>query len=181
MDEEEFLETVRQEVSLDSKEGVMTITDATVRTLGERITDGEASDLAQNLPEQLEETLTDVNPGEADPFSLEEFIERVSDRAEVDESDVVVHSRAVATALAVAVKTELEIVREQLPSEFDVIFEPGGPITDDKGAIVDLSSGEFPTETRQPDLWLLFRACDLLHSIAQREPEIAGAQNGGDR
>lgn len=129
MHEEDFLETVRQGASLDSTEQARTVTEATLRTLGERITDGEADDLARNLPPEFATALTDASPGEADPFSLEEFVERVSGRAEIDDSLVVEYSRGVAAALAEGADTELETAREQLPPEFDVIFVPGGPTT----------------------------------------------------
>lgn len=131
MDEEEFIETVYQEAPLESADEAREVTTATLQTLGERITDGEASDIAVHLPEPLADVLVDV-PGEADPFSLDEFTARVSDRAGVDESDVIAYSQAVATGISLAAADELKVAREQLPSEFDVIFEPGGPITQDE-------------------------------------------------
>lgn len=130
MHEEEFIGTVRQEAPLESTDIAQDVTNATLQTLGERITDGEASDIAQHLPENVAKPLTDA-PSEAEPFSLAEFTTRVSDRAGIEESDVVVSSRAVATALSTAAAAELENTREQLPTEFDVIFEPSGPITRD--------------------------------------------------
>lgn len=131
MDEEEFIETVRREAPFESTDRIREITTATLRTLGERITDGEASDLAQHLPDSVAAALVDVS-GEADPFSLDEFIARVSDRAGVDESDAVAGSRAVAAAVSVAAPDELDVAREQLPPAFDLIFEPGGPTTEDE-------------------------------------------------
>lgn len=132
MQGDEFLETIRQEASLDSNDAARNVAEATLRTFGERITDGEASDLARTLPAEFEEALTDVSPGEAEPFPLEEFTDRVSNRADVDESRVIEYSRAVATALAQDADVKLDAAREQLPSEFDVIFEPSGPIREDE-------------------------------------------------
>lgn len=129
MDEEELIETVRREAPLESADTAREVTTATLRTLGERITDGEASDLAVRLPEPLADALLDV-PGEAEPFSLEEFTDRVSDRAGIEESNVIAGSRAVATAVSTVAADELETAREQLPAEFDLIFEPGGPVTE---------------------------------------------------
>lgn len=131
MHEEEFIETVRREAHLESTEVAGDVTTATLRTLGERITDGEASDVARHLPENEAETLTDA-AGEAEPFSLDEFTARVSDRADVDESDVVAATRGVAAALSTAAPDEFETACEQLPAEFDVIVEPSGPITTDE-------------------------------------------------
>lgn len=132
MHEEEFIDTVRREASIESTDMARDVTDATLRTLTERISDGEAADIARHLPESLAKTLTDANSGEAEPFSLDEFTERVSERAEIDEPRVIASSRAVATALSAAAEAELETAREQLPPEFDVVFEPGGPITEDE-------------------------------------------------
>lgn len=132
MHEDELLDTVRQEAPLESTDSARSVTEATLRTLGERITDGEASDLARHLPADLAEPLVDASPGEAEPFSLREFVERVGDRAGVDESRVVECARAVAVALAAASADELETTREQLPTEFDAVFAPGGPTTEDE-------------------------------------------------
>lgn len=132
MDEEEFIETVRREAPLESGDVARDVTEATLYTLGERITDGEASDLARDLPDEFVEILVEEPPGEAEPFPLEEFRRRVSDRAGVDEDDVVAHSRAVAAALELAAGSELATAREQLEPEYDVIFEPGGPVTADE-------------------------------------------------
>lgn len=132
MQEEEFIDTVRQEGPFESREEARDVTSATLRTLGERITDGAAADVTPGLPENVGEMLTEDVPTEAEPFSLDEFTARVSDRAGVDESDVIPGSQAVATAVSRAAEDELDLAREQLPSEFDVIFEPDGPSTADE-------------------------------------------------
>lgn len=132
MDEEEFIETVRREAPLDSKDEARDVTEATLVTLGERITDGEASDLARDLPDAFAGPLVEDPPGEAEPFPLEEFTARVSERADVAEDDAVAYGEAVATAVSEASGDELEAAREQLDPEYDVIFEPGGPATADE-------------------------------------------------
>ena len=130
MHEDEFIETVRQEASLDSADAAREATDATLRTLGERISDGEVDDIADQLPEGIAAPLVEAGGGPAEPLSLEEFTRRVDDRADVD-AEAVVATRAVATALDEATD-ELGPAREQLPTEFDVVTEPGGPVTDDE-------------------------------------------------
>lgn len=132
MDVAEFIDIVRREAPLESEDAARDVTEATLYTLGERITDGEASDVARDLPDELAETLVEDPPGEAESFPLEEFTERVSDRVGVDDSQIVAQIRGVATALSVAAGDELEMAREQLESEYDVIFEPGGPATADE-------------------------------------------------
>lgn len=131
MHEDEFLETVRQEAAIQSKDAARSISEATLQTVGERITDGQAQDIAPALPDAFADSLVESHPNEADVFSIDEFTERVSERAGIPESDVPKQSRAVVTALSTT-DTELQTVREQLPTEFNVIFEPAGPIeTDD--------------------------------------------------
>jgi uncharacterized protein (DUF2267 family) len=130
MDEERFIETVRREAPLASGAAAREVTEATLHTLGERITDGEAEDLARHLPNELVAALAEEPPGEAEPFPLEEFVARVSERAAIEESDVVPVAGAVATALEEAVpEAEFEAAREQLPPAFDAVVEPGGPAT----------------------------------------------------
>lgn len=131
MDEEELIETVRREAPRESAAEVREVMTALLRTLGERITVGEASDVAGHLPDPLADELLDA-PDAADPFSLDEFTARVSDRAGIDEDDAIVYSQAVARGISQVAADELEVAREQLPPEFDVIFEPGGPITEDE-------------------------------------------------
>lgn len=131
MEDDEFIETVRREAPLESEDTARDVTAATMETLGERITGGEATDLADRLPDEVAESILGA-PGEAEPFSLEEFTSRVSERAGVDETHAVEHGRAVATALSVEAGDELDAAREQLPSEFDLIFEPGGPVTEEQ-------------------------------------------------
>lgn len=132
MREEEFIETVRQEAPIETNDAARSVADATLRTLGERITDGQVEEVAPALPDAFAEPLTEASPGEAEEFGLEEFADRVSDRAGVEAEDVTVHARAVVTAASIAVdEDELENVQSQLPSEFDVVFEPGGPIQEE--------------------------------------------------
>lgn len=127
MHEDEFLEIVRQEAALGSKDAARSISEATLRTVGERITDGQAQDISLALPDNLADSLMEAGSSEAEVFSIDEFTDRVSERAGIPKSDVTKQSRAVVTAISTT-DTELQNLREQLPTEFNVIFEPGGPI-----------------------------------------------------
>lgn len=104
---------------------------ATLETLGERITDGQAGELAEALPEPAAEPLADPNVGEAEPFDLEEFVDRVADRAGTDETAVPVYTGAVFEAVAKADEDALAGAREQLPPDFDVLFKPGELVRED--------------------------------------------------
>lgn len=133
MHEDEFLDTVQQEASLESQEAARTVTEATLRTLGERISDTNSSELAATLPDPLAPSLTDASPGEAAAFSLDEFVDRVSERSGHTTPDTAPRqARAVITALSMIADEELQALSEQLPTEFALIFEPDGPFEKDE-------------------------------------------------
>ena len=128
MDADEFVQRVQGEAELDDAQQARAATEATLWTLGEHLSAGEATDVDALLPEGLRGSLTassDETPAE---FSVEEFYRRVADREDVDPDDATVHVRAVTAALAAAVgENPLQDVREQLPNEFDSAFEPPDP------------------------------------------------------
>ncbi|GAA1800506.1 DUF2267 domain-containing protein [Planosporangium flavigriseum] len=95
-----------------------TLTQATLLTLADRISGGEARDLAAQLPQELREFLTrSQEPAEA--FDLEDFIARVRLRAGVDADTAKKGVEAVFKTLYAAVSTgEFEDVMAQLPKEF---------------------------------------------------------------
>jgi uncharacterized protein (DUF2267 family) len=99
---------------------------AVLETLAERITGGEARDLAVFLPRELR-GLLEVTPEQAEAFTLGEFLRRVAEREGVDEDAAEEHTRAVLTALAVAVAPgELGDMVAQLPREFAPLLKAAG-------------------------------------------------------
>ena len=95
---------------------------ATLETLSERVTGGEAADLAAQLPEELQAPLRRA-PEAAEGLSLEEFYQRVAEREGVDIETARNDASAVMTVLGLAVTPgELDDVMAQLPSEFNVLF-----------------------------------------------------------
>jgi len=131
MQEEEFISAVERRTGLDSDDAAYAATDATLTVLGQRLTEGEAENVASQLPTRLDETLTGEST-EAEEFSVEEFVERVFERereqtgssvADTDEAEQ--HVRGVTSVLGNAVSgSELDDARNQLPSEFEALFEP---------------------------------------------------------
>ena len=87
--------------------------------------------MPSGFPTRLDETLTGES-AEAEEFFVEEFVERVFEReregagssvADTDEAEE--HTRGVTSVLGNAVSgSELEDAHEQLPSEFEALFEP---------------------------------------------------------
>jgi uncharacterized protein (DUF2267 family) len=91
-------------------------TEATLRTIGERISEGEAEDLARHLPDSLARVI--VQPGPAQPFPAEEFFRRVAEREGTDPESAEHHAAAVVAALARREgRKELHDMVSQLPRD----------------------------------------------------------------
>lgn len=125
MDANEFLETVQQRAGLASMDDAREITDATLALLGAHIAEGEAEDIAAHLPTELGTPLVSESDDEPEEFSVDDFVERVRERAPIEDGETKQYIRAVTSTLADAVDNrELEDARSQLPNEFDSLFEP---------------------------------------------------------
>lgn len=128
MNHDEFISKVAERASVPKGEAER-LTRATLMTLAERITGGEARDLADQLPTQLKDALIpSQEPAEA--FGLDEFVTRVARRAAVDEAEAKDGVRAVFSTLREAVSPgEFDDVMSQLPKEYDevLLYRVGGP------------------------------------------------------
>jgi uncharacterized protein (DUF2267 family) len=100
--------------------------EAVLRTLGERITRGEAEDIAVFLPEEVRPWLTSA-PEPAEAFDRPEFVRRVAEREGVDRQIAEEHVRAIFRALGAAVAPgELADMASQLPRDFADLLEAAG-------------------------------------------------------
>jgi len=96
---------------------------ATLSTLSDRLTRGEADDVAAQLPKPLKEAMVAGQP-EAQPFGLEEFIRRVSDRAGVSIEEATRGAQAVMTTLREAISDgEFKDMMAQLPEELSKLVD----------------------------------------------------------
>lgn len=126
MNDEEFLDRVREASGVESTDEAEGVAEAALATLGERISDGQAADLAAQLPEEVAEPLAEPPVAEAEEFPVDEFVDRVGERSPAENADPVAQSRAVVGAVADAVdESELRDAREQLPPEYDVVLRSG--------------------------------------------------------
>jgi uncharacterized protein (DUF2267 family) len=92
---------------------------ATLLTLGERLTRGEAHDLASQLPEPVKEWLVSPTP-EAERFGVDEFINRVATRAGATREEAEAGVRAVFSVLRLAVTSgEWRDAMSQLPKDLE--------------------------------------------------------------
>jgi uncharacterized protein (DUF2267 family) len=120
-----FMTTVEQVAGITREEAEPAVR-AVLETLAERISAGEADDIAAFLPEELRPYLTWTN-SLAEQFGLDEFIRRVAEREGVDEATAAEHARAVFAALGEAVPPgELRDMLAQLPKEFDRLARAAG-------------------------------------------------------
>jgi uncharacterized protein (DUF2267 family) len=111
---EEFVDEVADQTGM-SRDDAESLVRATLRTLAERLSGGEAEDLRAQLPKQLQAELIPPQE-EAQGFDVEEFAQRVAARSGTDE--------AVAGAGVVAV---LSVIRDAVsPGEFDDVLSQLG-------------------------------------------------------
>jgi uncharacterized protein (DUF2267 family) len=119
---EDFLAAVQRRADLD-RDLAEAFVEATLTTLAERITRGEAEDLAAELPPELRPWLEHTG-AEAERFSAREFVRRVAHRVPVlNQRDVETAVSAVLVTLREAVSDkEVRDMFSQLPDDMLVLF-----------------------------------------------------------
>jgi len=122
---DEFIKEVQTRGHMESRQEAENATKATLATLAERLAGGEPKDLASQLPREIAEHLRYEGEQDPNPFSLDEFFERVNERDPgVDEPRAAYHARVVTSVLQDAVtQGEMDHIRSQLPVEYDPLFE----------------------------------------------------------
>lgn len=124
MNYDEFIGQVQSRARLGSSGEAVRATRATLEVLGQRLFGGEAKDLAAQLPQEVGYYLR--QDGQSESFGLDEFFARVSEHAKVDLPVAVHHARAVISVVRDAVSQgEIDDVRNQLPAEYDPLFDAG--------------------------------------------------------
>ena len=99
------------------------LTEATLRTLAARLSAGEASDLADRIPEQLRPLLIKAEE-DPEPLSFDEFVARVAAQAEVSNDIAKRGVRAVLQAMHTTVgQREFDEFMAQLPKEFGQVAQ----------------------------------------------------------
>lgn len=127
---EEFIERVRRYGQADSLRDAEKATEASLATLGERLSGTEIAELGAQLPKEIKRFL--IEQTDLDRFSLEEFYNRVSSRADIGHHEAIKMSRAVMAVLKEAVTTGLlRQILAGLPAEFGELFgqQPLSPLS----------------------------------------------------
>jgi uncharacterized protein (DUF2267 family) len=123
MDYKTFTRTAAERAALPV-DTVERVEHATLRTLADRISGGEAQDLASQLPARLQDDLRPARE-EAEAFGVDEFVRRVAQRSDVDPEEARTGAAAVLTTVREAVTPgEFDDVLSQLPQEYRELVGP---------------------------------------------------------
>jgi uncharacterized protein (DUF2267 family) len=118
-----FLQRVQARTGLDAARASRAI-EAVLETVGERIAASEVADLVTRLPVRFHEPLR--RGAEAFPdarrMSLEQFVERVTEREGTTPEVAHRHAHAVLTTLREAVGEEFFDVSVEFPPEYGVLY-----------------------------------------------------------
>jgi uncharacterized protein (DUF2267 family) len=121
MNDELFLEKVRERGALTSPDQARAVAEAVLEALGELLFDRDRLRLAEALPTPFGEALRRGAPGQ--DFGLEEFYRRVQRREGVAPGFGVEHAQAVCLAIAAALGEELTVyLVRRLPDELAPLF-----------------------------------------------------------
>jgi uncharacterized protein (DUF2267 family) len=130
VNDREFFRSVAQRAGL-SREEAADLTRATLETLADRVSGGEARDLAAELPEPLAQPLRSGDEA-AKRFDLEEFVRRVSERTGLTAPETTSGIRAVLVTLReVTPSDEFTEVMAQLSKDFRTLI--GMPVAVSRG------------------------------------------------
>jgi uncharacterized protein (DUF2267 family) len=117
MAELSFIKKVAERAQVSEEEAVA-LTEATLGTLGVRLSGGEAADVADRVPEPFRPLLIKVQENPV-PFSFDEFVGRVAARAGVADDAARRAVSAVLQAMHTTVgQREFDEFMAQLPKEF---------------------------------------------------------------
>jgi uncharacterized protein (DUF2267 family) len=161
---EQFIVTIQQKADVSWAEAETAVR-ATLGTLGERISRGDARALAGDLPGDLRSWLLDAGGADAEPFDAAEFVRRVAAREGVDLETAERHVRAVFVALARLVRRpEMSHLLAELPDDYAALLGDAASRTRDPGAPEVLAYEQF-----------LQRVADRAALFPEQAGEVAAA------
>lgn len=120
MNFDEFTGQVHHRLELPGTGETLRAIRATLMTLGQRIQEGAATDLASTLPMEIDWYLTGPVEAHGERFDWSEFVRRVSDIEGVDPPDAAYHAQVIMAMVAEVVPpAEIRQLRDQLPERED--------------------------------------------------------------
>ncbi|WBC16106.1 DUF2267 domain-containing protein [Micromonospora sp. WMMA1998] len=124
MAEPEFYARVSARAGV-SEASARALTEATLRTLAERISGGEAADLSEHVAHELRPLLARARVEDPQAFGYDEFLRRIAERAGATPADAERGARAVLQALhRVVGPAEFNRAMAQLPREIGELAQP---------------------------------------------------------
>lgn len=120
---DEFLDTIQERNDIDSADITRDATEATLTTLGEALTGGQAVDIATYLPAEFEDLLTESDLGTAVSYSPDKFIAEVAQREGIENTDAEMSVQAVLSVVAEAASDRERENTKKLPDEFGPLFD----------------------------------------------------------
>ncbi|MGM3304894.1 DUF2267 domain-containing protein [Anabaena sp. WFMT] len=103
MEYTEFITHVQSLAQSNSREEAERATHATLGTIKELIPNYEAQEIAAQLPEELGKSLSGRETEPTQSFHLQEFIERASQKENIEPTTAAIHVRAVFAVLQNAI------------------------------------------------------------------------------
>ncbi|OTF01792.1 DUF2267 domain-containing protein [Halorubrum sp. SD683] len=120
MNFDEFTGEVQHRLGLPGTGETVRAIRATLMTLGQRIPEGNAEDLAASLPMEIKWYLTGAVHEHGQRFDWQEFVNRVSEIEGTDRPDAAYHSQVIIDLVATLVPaSDLQQLRDQLPESED--------------------------------------------------------------
>lgn len=120
MNFDEFTGEVQHRLELPGTGETVRAIRATLTTIGERIPEGNAEDLAASLPIEIKWYLTGPVREHGQRFDWSEFVDRVAEIENADPEDAAYHARVVVDLVREVVpESDFRELRDQLPEAED--------------------------------------------------------------
>ena len=120
MDFDEFTGEIQHRLELAGTGETVRAVRATLSTLGKRLPEGNAEDLAASLPMEIKWYLTGAVPDHGQRFGWAEFVAEVSEIENADPPDAAYHARVIVDLVRSEVPaSDFEQLRAQLPESAD--------------------------------------------------------------
>ena len=118
MNFDEFTGEIQHRLALPGTGETVRTIRATLMTLGQRIPEGNAEDLAASLPMEIKWYLTGAVHEHGQRFDWTEFVSRVSEIAGADRPDAAYHAQVIIDFVGTLVPpSDLQQLRDQLPED----------------------------------------------------------------
>jgi uncharacterized protein (DUF2267 family) len=120
MDFDEFTGTVQNRLELPGTGEAVRASRATLLTLGQRLPEGNAADLAASLPMEIKWYMTGAVHDHGQRFDWSEFVDRVAAIEQTDPAEAAYHARVIVDLMHTLVpESDFQQLRDSLPEDDD--------------------------------------------------------------